>query len=158
MAFTEMTNFVQTRVPFVPTSRVDIADMAERVGITQADYFYDIGSGNGKLVFAIEKITGARTKGLQRSGWTQTYAKLRKLLTGSKSEFVTGNFFNHSWTDATVIYGYLYPFLMNQVAEKAIADCRPGTKLVIRDFSISSLTPQQTWQTPSNHTMYLYII
>jgi hypothetical protein len=158
MAITEMMNFMQTRVPFVPTSRIDIADMAERVGITNADYFYDIGSGNGKVVFTVENLTGARAKGLQRSGWTQSYAKFRGWLTGSKSELVSGNFFDQPWHEATVIYAYLYPFLMNQVAEKAAADCKPGTKLVVRDFKISSLRHHETWQTPSNHTMYLYII
>lgn len=158
MAVTEMMNFMQTRVPFVPTSRVDIADMAERVGITSSDYFYDIGSGNGKVVFAVENITGARVKGLQRAGWTQTYAKLRRWLTRSKSEIVSGNFFEQPWHEATVIYAYLYPYLMNQIAEKAAADCRPGTKLVVRDFKINILSPTETWQTPSNHTMYLYII
>lgn len=158
MAITEMINFMQTRVPFVPTSRSDIADMVKRVGITREDYFIDIGSGNGKVVFAIEELTGAQSKGLQRSGWTQMYAKIRKLLTQSKSEFVSGNFFDHSWQEATVVYGYLYPFLMNQVAEKALVDCKSGTKLVIRDFPIRSMKHMDTWQTPSNHTMYLYVI
>ena len=158
IAVTEMANFMQTRVPFVPTSKVDLVDMVQRVGITKNDYFYDIGSGNGKVVFAVEELTGARSKGLQRAGWTQMYAKLRKFLTGSKSEFVSGNFFDHSWQDATVVYGYLYPFLMNQVAEKALADCQAGTKLVIRDFPIHSLKYRDSWQTPSDHTMYLYVI
>lgn len=158
MAITEMANYLQTRVPFVPTNKIDIADMAQRVGITQTDYFFDIGSGNGKVVFAVESLTGAKTKGLQRAGWTQMYAKLRKLFTGSKSEFVSGNFFDQSWKEATVVYGYLYPFLMNQVGEKALADCQPGTKLVIRDFPIKMLKHSDTWQTPSYHTIYLYVI
>lgn len=158
MAITETVNFMQTRVPFVPTTRVDIEDMTQRVGITKSDYFFDIGSGNGKVVFAVEGITGARVKGLQRAGWTQTYAKLRRLLTGSKVELVSGNFFNQPWQEATIIYAYLYPFLMNKVGEKALADCNPGTKLVVRDFAISHLKHHQTWQTPSNHTMYLYVI
>lgn len=158
MALTEMSNYIMTRVPFVPTSRSDIEDMVKRVEIGPTDCFYDIGSGNGKVAFTVEKLTGARVKGLQRAGWTQTYAKLKRYLIGSKAELISGNFFDHSWNDATVIYAYLYPFLMNQVAEKALVDCKPGTKLVVRDFQILSLTPKITWQTPSNHAMYLYVI
>jgi hypothetical protein len=158
MAFTEMLNFIQTHVPFVPTSKKDLIDMTKRVGVTADDLVLDLGSGNGKVLFAVEDITGARARGLQRAGWTQTYAKLRKFLTGSKVEFVSGNFFDQSWTEATVIYGYLYPFLMSQVGEKAREDCRPGTRVVVRDFPIPNLQLVESWETPTYHRMYLYII
>ncbi len=154
----EFVNYVQTRVPFVPTSKIDIEDMSKRLQISSEDLFIDLGSGNGKIVFAIENLTGARARGLQRRGWTQSYAKLRKLLTSSKSEFISGNFFDQSWSDATIIYCYLYPHLMNQVAEKALVECRSGTKIVVRDFPIKSLAHKETWRTPSNHEMFLYIV
>lgn len=156
--FTEMLNFVQTHVPFVPTAKIDLIDMIARAGITREDLVYDLGSGNGKVVFTVEQQTGARAKGFQRGGWTQWYAQLRKRLTGSKTEFVTGNFFDHSWSEATVIYAYLYPFLMRSVEEKALEDCRPGTKLVVRDFYLPTLKHANSWHTPTGHTMYLYIV
>lgn len=161
--FTEMLNFVQTRIPFVPTAKEDLVFMIERAGITDRDFVYDLGSGNGKVVFAMEELAGARAKGLQRGGWTQWYAQLRsagrRIFKGkSKTEFVTGNFFDHHWGDATVVYGYLYPFLMRSVEEKALEDCKPGTKVIIRDFPLPTLGHVDQWQTPTGHTMYLYLI
>lgn len=161
--FTEMLNFLQTRVPFVPTAKADLVFMIERAGITADDYVYDLGSGNGKVVFAIEDLAGARAKGLQRGGWTQWYAQLRsagrRLFKGqNKTAFVTGNFFDHSWADATVVYGYLYPYLMRAVEEKALQDCKSGTKIIIRDFSLPTLPHADKWATPTGHTMYLYVI
>lgn len=161
--FTEFLNFAQTNVPFVPTAKADLIFMVERAGITADDYVYDLGSGNGKVVFAMEELAGARAKGLQRGGWTQWYAQLRswgrRVFKGkAKTEFVTGNFFDHSWSDATVIYGYLYPFLMRSVEEKALEDCKPGTKLIVRDFYLPTLKHSDSWQTPAGHTMYLYLI
>jgi hypothetical protein len=158
MMLTELLNFVQTRVPFVPTSRADLVHLAERVGITQEDYVYDLGSGNGKVVFAVEQLTGASTKGFQRSGWTQWYAQLKKYFTRSKTQLVTGDFFNYPWSEATVIYAYLYPFLMRSVGEKILTDCSPGTKVVIRDFPLPNIALAESWETPSGHTMYLYIV
>lgn len=158
VVFTEMVNFVQTRVPFVPTAKADIVDMAKRAGITEQDLFFDLGSGNGKVLFGVEQSTGARTKGFQRGGWMHWYAHLKKWFTSSKVQLVSGNFFDHPWAEATIIYTYLYPFLMVQVGEKALQDCRPGTKIVARDFPILELQPTQTWKTPSGHTMYLYLI
>ncbi len=158
ISITEMLNFLQTRVPFVPTAKADLVYMVQKAGITADDYVYDLGSGNGKVVFAVEELSGARAKGLQRGGWTQWYAQLRRLVTGSKAEFVTGNFFNHPWNEASVIYGYLYPPLMSFVEQKALAECRPGTKLVIRDFKLPNLHPQEVWETPAGHTMYYYVL
>ena len=159
MMVTELINFVQTNVPFVPTSKVDLLNMIKRVGITSNDYVYDIGSGNGKVLFAVEDaVPGVRTKGFQRGGWTQVYAKLRKRFTYSSVELETGDFFKFSWADATIIYGYLYPFLMERVGGKAKKECRVGTKIVIRDFPIPNLKLHESWTTPSNHTIYVYII
>ncbi len=154
--FTEMLNFVQTRVPFVPTAEKDIADMAKRVGITKEDFVIDLGSGNGKVLFVIERLTGAGIRGLQRAGWTQWYGKVKKLLTGSKIELISANFFEKSWSDATVVYAYLYPPLMRSVGEKFKEDCKPGTKLVCRDFPVPNMAAIEQWQTPTGHTMYLY--
>lgn len=156
MMLTEMINFLQTRVPFVPTAKKDIEDMAKRIGIKNDDFVIDLGSGNGKVLFIVEKLTGARTRGIQRAGWTQEYGRLKKWLTGSKIELISANFFNESWSDATVVYSYLYPPLMRSVGEKFRKDCNPGTKLVCRDFYVPEFAFKETWETPSGHTMYLY--
>lgn len=154
---TENINFIQTRVPFVPTKKVDLVDMITRVGILNTDFVLDLGSGNGKVLFVVERLTGARTRGIQRAGWAQIFAKLRKLFTGSKAEFISGDFFKKPWGEATVIYSYLFPPLMRSVGEKFVEECSAGTKLICRDFSIPQLVPKLTWQTPSGHKMYLYI-
>ena len=60
--FTELLNFVQTHVPFVPTAKKDLIDMIARAGITREDLVYDLGSGNGKVVFTVEQLTGARQR------------------------------------------------------------------------------------------------
>lgn len=156
--FTEMMNFVQTRVPFVPTAEKDIADMVKRVGITKDDFVIDLGSGNGKVPFVVEALTGAGARGLQKAGWTQWYALAKKLLTRSKIELISGDFFLESWSDATVVYSYLYPPLMRSVGAKFKEDCKPCTKLVCRDFPVPNMTAIEQWQTPTGHTMYLYLL
>lgn len=158
MMLTEMINFLQTRVPFVPTAKKDLEDLAVRIGITKSDFVIDLGSGNGKVLFTLENLTGARGRGLQRAGWTQEYGRLRKWLSGSKIELISANFFERDWSEATVVYAYLYPPLMRSVGQKFREDCKAGTKLVCRDFYIPDWTPSQKWVTPSGHEMYLYLI
>ena len=158
MMFSEMVVLVVSRIPFVPTAATDILDVAKRVPVTEQDVFYDLGSGNGKVVFLIEKHTGARTKGFQLAGWTHWYAQIKKFAIGSKAELVGENFFKHNLQDATVVYTYLYPFLMKDVGEKILAECKPGTKVVSRDFAIPNLPLYEEWQSPSRHLMRLYIV
>lgn len=156
--FTEMLVFIRTRVPFVPSPRHDIVRMVKELPISKDDYVYDLGSGNGKVVFAIEELSGARVKGFQLNGWTHWYAVLKKSFRRSNAELVGSNFFKHDWKDATVIYAYLYPFLMRDIGEKALADCRPGTKVIARDFSIPNLTLTSHWDTGGGHELFIYTI
>ena len=156
--FTEMVVFVRTRVPFVPSPHRDLVRLVRELPITKDDYVYDLGSGNGKVVFAIEALSGARVKGFQLRGWTHWYALLRKRMRRSGADLVGGNFFNHHWGDATIVYAYLYPFLMNDIGAKALADCKPGTLVVARDFPISNLTLHQYWDLGSGHEMFIYRI
>jgi uncharacterized protein YpmB len=58
--------FVRTRVPFVPTADLDVEFIAKELGIKDTDVFFELGSGNGKVCFAIEKLTGAKCTGVQR--------------------------------------------------------------------------------------------
>ncbi len=155
---TEMFVFIRTRVPFVPSPTKDIKDLVQRLPITAHDYVYDLGSGNGKVVFAIEQLSGARVKGFQLAGWTHWYAKVRKHVTRSKAELVGDNFFKHHWGDATVVYAYLYPFLMADIGAKAMVECNPGTRIVARDFKIPNLTLHETWETSHGHEMFVYKI
>ena len=145
-------------MPFVPTPAKDIKPMVDRLGIGSEDYVFELGSGNGKVVFLIEKYSGARVKGFESTLWTHLWAKILKSLKKSKSELIHGDFFQTSWQDATVIYMYLYPPLMPQIAEKALAECRPGTRLISRDFYNENLNQVDRFKTPGGHEMFVYQI
>lgn len=147
---------LRTRVPYVPTHIIDIHDMIERAGLTAADTFVDLGSGNGRVVFAVERESGARVRGYELPSWMFWYAQLKKRLTHSQAELVSGNFFNQSWSDATVVYCYLLPSLMPRLSAKIRHEVAPGTKVISRDFPIPDLELVNQWKTPSKHTIYLY--
>ncbi len=148
--------FLLTRVPFVPTSKKDVEFLVSKIGISSKDYFFDLGSGDGKVVFLVERLSGARTRGFELTWWTYLLAKLKKLFKGSKAELVNRNFFRQDWSQATVIYGYLYPPLMRGVEEKFLQDCKPGTLAVIRDFPLPTLKPLEVFYRPKNHEIYVY--
>lgn len=148
--------FVMTRVPYVRTRAADIKEIVRRVPITAADSFFDLGSGDGKVMFLVEKISGAKVKGFELTIWTHIWSRIRRVAKKSRAEFVYGNFLQNNFSQATVIYCYLYPHLMRMIGEKVLADCKPGTKVVSRDFPIPNLTKIDEWKSPTGHDIYLY--
>ncbi len=149
--------FVRTRVPFVPTQDADVFFVTKELGIKPSDVFYELGSGNGKVCFAVEKACGAKCVGYELTRWTHLWAKIKGLLVKSKSEFKRKDFFKENWSNATVIYGYLYPPLMQRVKEKFLNECKPGTKAIMRDFFLPGLKPFQVFKRPGDHEIYVYM-
>ncbi len=149
--------FLQTRVPFVPTSREDVGFIVKKLALGPKDIFMDLGSGDGRVCFLVEAASGAKTVGYEMTWWTHLIAKFKARLKKSKASFYCRNFFKENWSNASVVYGYLYPPLMRQVEEKFKADCKPGTFAVIRDFPFPSLKPMEVIYRPGNHEIYIYL-
>jgi hypothetical protein len=158
VTLSSLLGFVLTRVPFVPTAARDIRAIVARVPLTQEDIIYDLGSGNGKVAFMLSDLTGARTTGFEMTLWTHWYARIKQLLTRSPARFVRGDFFKRDWSGASVIYCYLYPPLMRQIGDKALAECRPGTRIIVRDFPIKHLSPIDHFHTYGKHEIFVYKI
>ncbi len=148
--------FLRTRVPFVPTSKNDIEFIVNDLNVTSKDIFYDLGSGNGKVCFMINRLTGARCVGFELTWWTYLWAKLKASLQNSAIVFKRRDFFAEDWSEATVIYGYLYPMLMGRVEEKFKKDMKPGSRAIIRDFPFPNMRYKKKYYLPKEHEIYLY--
>ncbi len=163
--------FLLTRVPFVPTYKSEIEFIVKKLGISPADTFYDLGSGDGKVVFLVNRLSGARCVGFELTWWTHLLAKIKKsglrlspLLRGDarvqpraeRLQFINRNFFKQTWSEANYIYGYLYPPLMGRVEQKFLADCKPGSIAIIRDFPFPTLKPADIYRMPKKHEIYIY--
>jgi hypothetical protein len=153
--------FIRTQVPFVATSRKDIERIVRELPITKQDVFYDLGSGDGRVCFLVSELSGAKSVGFELTWWTHLVAKVGTRFKNRtlKLEFRNQNFFKHNWSEATVIYGYLYPPLMGKVEEKFMTDCKPGTMAVIRDFPFPNLKPLKVFSSDPNwqqnkHSLY----
>jgi hypothetical protein len=155
-AFSSLVAFLFTGVPFVTTNTEDIKFIVDKLSIFNADTFYDLGSGDGKVVFLVEKLTGAKVKGFELGWWAVIFSKIKVVLIGSKAKFVNGNFFKHNWSDASFIYCYLFPPLMGRVEEKFKADMKPGSVAIIRDFPFPNMKPLDKYSLPKGHTLFIY--
>lgn len=148
--------FLLTKVPFVPTYKYDVKFFVTKLGIKSTDVFFDLGSGDGKVCFLVEQLSGAKTKGFELTWWTYLVSKLKVVSSKSEAQFICGDFFKANWQEANYIYAYLYPPLMARVEEKFLADCRPGSIAIIRDFPFPNLKPGEVFKMPKKHEVYIY--
>jgi hypothetical protein len=148
--------FLLTRVPFVPTYASDIKFIVNKLGISSRDVFYDLGSGNGKVVFLVEKLSGAKAKGFERTLWTHWWAKIQKVISRSQAEFSNNNFFKENWSGANIIYCYLYPPLMGRIEAKFKSEMKPGSIAIVRDFPFPTMPHTDKYFLPKQHEIYVY--
>lgn len=156
IAVTSFVGFVKTKVPQIPTAARDIEMLVAKGLLSKEDLVVDLGSNNGKVLFMIEKLVGSRGRGYELALWSCLYAWIKIRLTKSAVKIVWGDFFKSDISDATVVYTYLYPFLMPSVGEKIKKDCRPGTKVIVRDFPIKSLREIERFHTYGVHEFFVY--
>lgn len=139
--------FLITKVPFVPTTKKDIRLLVRQLPILPSDIVYDLGSGDGAVILSVERISGAKGVGFELTWWTHVVAKIRGYSTHSLSTFKRSDFFEEDWSDATIVYAYLYPPLMGRVEQKFLMNCKPGTRAVIRDFPFPTIEPIEVIRT-----------
>lgn len=148
--------FLITRVPYVRTAKKDIEFIANELNILSSDIFYDLGSGDGKVCFLINKLTGAKCVGFELTWWTYALSALKSKLKNQNVKFEMQDFFKSDWSEATIIYTYLFPMYMRRVEEKFLNDCKPGTVAVIRDFPFPNLKADKKYYLPKEHEIYIY--
>lgn len=152
----EFVAYLRTRVPFVPTHAKDIEVIVKELKISSKDVFYDLGSGNGKVIFLVEKLSGAKVLGFELSWWTVLYAKIKALIIHSRAKFKNNNFFKQDWSGANIVYCYLYPPLMARVEKKFKEEMKPGSMAIVRDFPFPTMMHTEKYFLPKDHEIYIY--
>ena len=143
--------------PFVPSGNCTLKNIFDAVGIRSGEVFYDLGSGDGRVVREAAR-RGARAIGIERSlmlvMWARLCAEVRPLrsrsersdLLISKPQFIRGNFFTRDLSRADIIFCYLMPSAMAKLKEKFERELKPGARVVSRAFKIPGWTPIERLQ------------
>lgn len=148
-------------VPFVPSKSSVVAKMIEAAQLKGGDCVYDLGCGDGRLLFAAEKTAGITATGFEIAPLVYLLAKLRKFLQRAQSKVEFKNFFAVNLNRADVIFCYLIPNVMPRLSEKLKAECRPGTRIISNTFHIPDLTPSMVLEKDPKKglpTIYVYTI
>lgn len=136
----------RAKVPFVPVPSPVLKDIASALGIKDDSVLYDLGCGDGKVLFYIAKrVPKARYVGIEnvmfplilahtRAWWNKKFNKI-------SIEILNQDFFTRDLSDATHIFTYLYPNVMDDLLPKLDRELKPGTKLVSATFKFTTKQP-----------------
>lgn len=121
--------------PFVPSSRQSVEAMIILAKLSPGQTIIDLGSGDGRVLFAAAK-SGANAIGFEINPYLVWYARLRAFLGSYKGKITV--FWKNLWTadlsKADVVFVYLIPWRMEDLAEKLEDELKPGTLVISNSF------------------------
>ena len=125
-------------VPWVPTMSEFINGFFELAPVSSSDVVYDLGSGDGRLLFAALENGAGRCLGIdidvKKVNEARESAKKKGL--ESKVTFIEGDFLEQDLSEATVILCYLFPEALRALKPKFERELKPGTRIVSEVFTV----------------------
>jgi SAM-dependent methyltransferase len=124
----------QTLAPYVPTPMDVVDGLLTWAGVEQGDVVYDLGSGDGRVVFEACRL-GAVGVGIEIDAMLVAQCNDR-VPDGMPAVFVHGDATEVDFSDANVVVCYLLSSSMDALSVKFRA-LKPGTVIVSHGFGIS---------------------
>jgi len=145
--------FAGSDAPYVPTKMEKIKKILKLAGVKKGKKFYELGSGDGRVVFEAVKL-GAESCGIEQSWirvlWSRWQAKKQNL---PNTHLYHGDIFNPSFwhhrshrnniliTDADVIYIYLLQKAVNKLEEKLTKELKENSTVITQTYHFQNLKP-----------------
>src|SRR5579862_6542712 len=99
--FLALSWFAGSDAPFVPTKMEAIRKILKLAGVKRGKKFYELGSGDGRVVLEAAKLK-AISIGIEQSLIRVLYSRNRAS-TLKNAKFFHGNIFNRNYTDADIV-------------------------------------------------------
>ena len=125
-------------VIWVPTMSEYINGFFELAPVSATDVVYDLGSGDGRLLFAALEQGAGRCVGIDIDSKKVDEAReaVRERGLDDKVTFIEGDFLDYDLSEATVILCYLFPEALRALRLKFERELQPGTRIVSEVFTV----------------------
>lgn len=133
--------FAGTDAPYVPTAQEKIADLLKTAGVKKGSTFYELGSGDGRLVLEAARL-GAESYGVEQSWlrvWYSRYHAWKQKL--GNAHFFHGNLFDRAYFPADVVFIYLLPKGVSKLEGKLKAELKKNTVVITQAFHFKNWKP-----------------
>lgn len=120
-----------TGAPYVPSTNPVARSMIKLAHIKNGMKVYDLGSGDGKLLLLAASL-GACAVGIEINPFLVLFSKVRTF--GKNISIRWGSFWNSDLRDGDIIFIYLLPWRMENLATLLTSKAKPGALVVSNSF------------------------
>lgn len=130
------------RVPFVPVPNSILQQIEKSLDAHSGDVVYDLGCGDARvLLYMARNNKDIQYIGIENGPFPYMLAKfgawLDRVRGKSNVQIIRGDFFKQDLSNATHIFTYLYPQIMDDMLGKFDRELRPGARLVSTTFKFT---------------------
>ena len=146
-------------ISFIPTSHEEVDRFFELAPVSSSDVVYDLGSGDGRLLFAALDKGAGRAVGVELNTEHIRTAEETAKNKGVEDRitFIEGDVMEASLSDATLVLCYLSTAASAALKPRLESELKPGTRVVMETFPVPGWKPVQTLDRGYKH-FYLYIM
>ena len=133
--------FAGTDAPYVPTRSPDLDKILKTAGVKKDVNFYELGSGDGRVVLAAGKL-GAISYGIEQSWLRVWYSRLKAKKMGLKeAKFYHGNIYDRQYFPADVVYIYMLQPCIDKLEKKLPPELKKGAVIITQRYHFKKLKP-----------------
>jgi len=137
----------------IPSRFSTVKSIMRLADIKPGDVVYDLGSGDGRILFAAHKL-GARCLGFEINPFLYWLTRLRIYMQrADKVQVKRENYWNVSLGETNVVTVYLVPHLMERLKNKVKSEAQPGTRIICAVYPFLDWEPVE-----QDGLAYLYIV
>jgi len=124
---------------FIPSSKRMINVIIEFADIKKNDVFYDLGSGDGRILAEAAK-NGIKVVGIEKNFLLNWIAR-RRVRKYKNVRIIQDDIFKQNFSNATVIVAYLSQFLAERLQKKIQKEVKKKTKVILVDHHFLKWKP-----------------
>ena len=147
--------------PFVPSPEPVVEKMLEAGGLKPGETLYDLGCGDGRILFVAAQKFQAKAVGVELSSRLvkATEAKARSMGLGGQIKVIEGNLLGVDLGPADVVTIYLMRLANERLKPNLLKQLKPGARVVSHDYEIMGWKPSAVESINVHrreHTIYVY--
>lgn len=131
--------------PWLPVRQKELARLFELLPLTQGSLFYDLGSGDGRIMIEAVRQYSVQARGYEISvlpfaiGWL----RLRFFSKRHLVQLRYANLFTVPLHEADTVFCFLTPPAMQKLRAKFLGELRPGARVISYAFPVPGWEPTQ---------------
>lgn len=131
--------FAGSDAPYVPTKMDNIRKILKLAQVKKGKKFYELGSGDGRVVVAAAKL-GADSVGIEQSLIRVLLSKFAAAKL-KRARFYHGNIFSKNYIDGDIVYIFLLHKGVKKLEGKLKKELRKGSIIITQTYHFKTWKP-----------------